>query len=146
VGAEFVATIVLAPLAGEQSTLEIRLADAASGAVRASRRVLVPRGGDAVGLARQAVAGILACLRDLDRLPDWTDPVPRAAPGAFIPSEIPTANVERFLAGLAAEESWSWERARAEYQSAARAPGFVEADAALARTARLRLGGTLGES
>jgi hypothetical protein len=141
-----VATVVWLPLAGEQSSLEVRLADAATGAVRGTRRVLLPGNADPVGLARQAVSGILAALRAIDRLPAWTDPDAAAAPLAFTPSGVPVRAVEDFLAGLAAEEVWAWERAREAYQSAAGSVGFAEAGAALARTARLRLGGTLGES
>lgn len=145
-GAELVATVVWAPLAAGQASLEIRLADAATGAVRGTRRVLLPRDADPVALARQAVAGILAALAELGRLPEWSDPVPAAAPPAFAPSGVPLRAVEAFLAGLAAEESWRWEPARESYQAATVSIGFVEAEAALARAARLRLGGTLGES
>ncbi|MEQ1857078.1 MAG: hypothetical protein ABL963_11425 [Longimicrobiales bacterium] len=145
-GAEWVATVVLASLGAGQSALEIRLADAATGAVRTSRRELVPSDADPVGLARQAVAGILAALGSQGRLPEWTDPLPNAAPTTYRPSGASERAVEDFFAGLAAEEAWSWERARVAYQSAATSVGFVEAAAALARTARLRRGGTLGES
>ncbi len=145
-GAELAATVVWAPVAAGQASLEIRLADAATGAVRRTRRVLVPGDADPVALARQAVAGILAALTELGRLPAWSDPVPAAAPAAFAESGVPLRAVEAFLAGLAAEESWRWEPARESYLAAAGSEGFVEAQAALARTARLRLGGTLGEN
>lgn len=144
-GAELVATVVVAPL-GAQLALEIRLADAATGAVRTSRREVVPADADPVGLARQAVAGILAAAAALGRLPSWADPFPAAAPSTYARAPVPERAVASFLSGLAAEEVWSWERARAAYQAAAASGGFVEAETALARTARLRLGGTLGES
>ena len=52
-----------------------------------------------------------------------------------------------FFAGLASEEVWDWEGARAGYQAAeALDAGFFEANVALARAARLRSGGTLGSS
>ena len=60
-------------------------------------------------------------------------------------SEVLDPALQSFLRGLAAEESWDWEGARRGYQAAASDPGFFEAPAALARAARLRLGGTLGE-
>ena len=145
-GAELVASLVWAPLPAGQASLEIRVADAATGVVRGSRRVVLPGAADPVALARQAVAGIVAALAELGRLPVWPDPVPAAAPSTFAPSGVPLRAVEEFFAGLAAEESWRWEAAREAYQSAAGRVGFVEAEAALARTARLRLGGTLGES
>jgi len=48
---------------------------------------------------------------------------------------------------LASEEAWNWEGARVGYQEAgALESAFFEADVALARTARLRMGGTLGSS
>jgi hypothetical protein len=89
---------------------------------------------------------ILALLGDLGRLPAWDDPVAEASPDAYVASGVPPAALADFLSGLAAEERWRWEGARVAYRSAARAGGFFEAEAALARTARLRLGGTLGES
>lgn len=52
-----------------------------------------------------------------------------------------------FFAGLVSEEVWDWEGARAGYRAAeALDASFFEADVALARTARLRSGGTLGSS
>jgi hypothetical protein len=145
-GAELVAAVVWAPLSAGQASLEIRLSDAVTGAVRGTRRVLLPVAADPVALARQAVAGIVAALAEIGRLPPWSDPVPNTAPATFVPSGVPLRAVERFLVGLAAEESWRWEAARESYQLAAGSVGFIEAGAALARTARLRLGGTLGES
>jgi hypothetical protein len=145
-GAELVATVVVAPVTAEQWTVEVRLSDAATGEVRSSVRALVPPRPEPVALARQGVRGILGALDQLGRLPAWTDPAPAAAPAAYTPSGVPEGALRDFLAGLAAEESWAWERARASYRSAAASVGFVEAGAALARTARLRLGGTLGES
>lgn len=145
-GAEFVATAVVATLNDQQTAIEVRLADAATGAVRASTRRLVPRDADAVALARQVVTGILSAASTLGRLPTWNDPSPMAAPSTYAASGIPLAAVESFLGGLAAEETWAWERARVAYQAAAQSEGFVEAEAALARAARLRNGGTLGES
>lgn len=145
-GAELVATVVVGSLSESQWTVEVRLADAATGAVRATARSLVPSGADPVALARQAVRGILSALGETGRLPTWSDPFPAAAPTDFTPSGVSQSAFRDFLAGLAAEEVWAWERARVAYQSAAGRTGFVEAGAALARTARLRLGGTLGES
>ena len=120
-------------------------ADSATGAVREARRVTLPLAADMVGTAREIVATILASLREMDRLPPWADPVPSAAPGSYRDSGVPDESVRRFLLGLSAEEQWNWEAARRSYQAAA-TTGFVEAEAALARTARLRTGGTLGES
>jgi hypothetical protein len=145
-GAELVATVVVAPLNDQQTSVEVRLADAATGAVRATTRRLVPSDVDAVALARQAVTGILGAVSTLGRLPSWNDPSPSAAPSSYVASGIAAVAVESFFTGLAAEEAWAWERARVAYQAAAESGGFVEAEAALARTARLRNGGTLGES
>jgi hypothetical protein len=145
-GAELMATVVWVPLAAGQASLEVRLSDAARGAVVATRRVLLPSDADPVGVARLAVAALLASLGELGRLPAWSDPIAGAAPSTFVPSGVSQRALENFAAGLAAEESWRWERARESYQAAASSVGFFEASMALARTARLRLGGTFGES
>jgi hypothetical protein len=145
-GAEFLASIVWIPLPGGSGQLEVRLSEAARGAVVGSRRAALPTTADPVATARLAVGTILATLADLGRRPAWSDPAADAAPEQFVASGIPASAVESFLAGLAAEESWRWDAARTAYQTAATSVGFVEAEAALARTARLRLGGTLGES
>jgi hypothetical protein len=145
-GAELVASVVWIPLPGGSAQLEVRLSEAARGAVVGSRRTTLPPTADPVATARLAVGAILATLADLGRRPAWADPVPNAAPPQFVASGIPATAVESFLVGLAAEESWRWDAARAAYQTATRSVGFVEAEAALARAARLRLGGTLGEN
>jgi hypothetical protein len=145
-GAELSVLLTWIPLGPGEASLELRVSEMATGRVAETRRVSVPDDPDPVGLARAAVAAILATLDEMGRLPAWDDPVGDAAPAAYAASSVPTASVGDFLTGLAAEERWRWEAARVAYQSAARAPGFFEADVALARTARLRLGGTLGES
>ncbi|MGD8873452.1 MAG: hypothetical protein PVJ80_17900, partial [Gemmatimonadota bacterium] len=144
-GAELTATAVWVPLGAGRASIEVRLSDAGTGAVRGARRLSLPADADMVGASRAIVATILASLREMDRLPEWTDPVPLAAPSTYRGSGIPDEAVQRFLRGLAAEEQWNWEAARRSYE-AATTPGFVEAETALARTARLRTGGTLGES
>jgi hypothetical protein len=145
-GAELLASVVWVPLAAGQASLEVRLTDAARGGVVATRRVLLPRDADPVGVARQVVAALLASLGELGRLPAWSDPITGAAPSTFVPSGVSQRALEDFTVGLAAEESWRWEGAREAYQAAASSVGFFEASTALARTARLRLGGTLGEN
>ena len=145
-GAELVATVVVGAVSAQQWTVEVRMADAATGAVRATSRSVVPSDADPVALARRAVRGILGALGEIGRLPSWSDPFPAAAPTTFASSGVSQRAFQDFLAGLAAEEVWAWERARVAYQEAAGNAGFVEAGAALARTARLRRGGTLGES
>jgi hypothetical protein len=143
-GAEMSATVVWLPL-GAETSLEVRLTRPQTGAVVAGRRRMIPADADPVAAARAIVATILEALDELGRRPAWNDPVPGAAPAEYRPSGVPTAAVARFLQGLAAEERWNWEAARRSYEAAAGA-GFFEAEAALARTARLRTGGTLGES
>ena len=103
---------------------------------------------DPPALARTIITGALTALTEMGRLPTWSDPLPHAAPAAYRPTDVPAAAVDAFLRGLAAEERWSWERARVGYQEAVAlaGPAFFEAEAALARTARLRNGGTLGAS
>jgi hypothetical protein len=145
-GAELVAQVVWAPLGAGRTSLEVRLVAAATGAVAVSRRSLAPADADPGALARLTVATVLGALAEAGRLPTWADPVPGAAPVDYSPSRISASAVESFLLGLAAEERWRWEDARVAYAAAAREPAFFEAASALARTARLRTGGTLGES
>lgn len=143
-GAELAATVVWVPLATSGGSLEVRLSEVATGRVATTRRVTVPGTPTPVGLARAAVGAIVAALDDLGRLPAWDDPLGER-PTEYTAGGVRAEAVASFLAGLEAEERWRWESAREAYQAAARAPGFFEAEAALARTARLRLGGTLGE-
>jgi hypothetical protein len=145
-GAELTATVTWVALGTGGASLEVRLSETATGRVAGTSRAVVPVDAEPIALARAAVATILATLRELGRLPTWNDPVAGAAPAAYVASGVPPAALADFVGGLAAEEAWRWESARVGYQAAARAPGFFEAEAALARTARLRLGGTLGES
>jgi hypothetical protein len=145
-GAELTAAVVWLPLGTGQAAAELRLASSATGAVVGSGRTTLPADSDIVGAARTIVAALLATLEETGRLPAWEDPIPQAAPGTFLATGIPDSAVESFLRGLAAEEQWNWEAARRSYGAASASPGFLEAEAALARAARLRNGGTLGES
>lgn len=146
-GAEYVARATWANV-GATARLDVRVAAASSGEVVAAWRAATPTDADPVSVARLAVAGTLAALDSLGVRPAWRDPAPGAAPEAFQPAGIPARAVTAFLRGLVAEEAWGWEAARRGYQSALSegGAGFVEAAAALARTARLRNGGTLGAS
>lgn len=142
--AEFMTTAAWIPTASGQATVEVRLAVLQTGGMAGATRVIVPDDADPVTLARAIVDGLLSILEDLDRLPTWVDPL---RPPADAPSEHVSADALRsFFAGLASEEVWEWEGARRGYQAAAADPAFHEASTALARAARLRLGGTLGES
>ena len=145
-GSELTASVAWVPLGSDGGTLEVRLTETATGRVAATRRARVPADPEPVGLARATVGTLLAALDELGRLPAWDDPVAGAAPPEYAVTGVPSEAVAAFVTGLAAEERWRWEEARVGYQAAARAAGFFEAEAALARTARLRLGGTLGES
>lgn len=120
--------------------LELRLTDVATGGVVATGRTETAVDADPVALARALVASLEEALAEGGRLPAVAAPRP---PEGVPP---PTATAA-FLRGLAAEERWSWEEARRSYRSALEGAGaFPEARAALARTARLRTGGTLGAS
>jgi hypothetical protein len=130
----------------DSAFVDLRLSDAQSGAVVATWRGATAPDADPVAVARRVVAGALSALDDLGARPAWQDPEAAAAPAGYRASGVNAAAVASFFQGLAAEEEWSWEAARAGYQDALSAggPSFVEAAAALARTARLRAGGTLG--
>ena len=140
-GAEFAAMAVYAPLSGTLASLEVRLTDMRTGDVAGATRVQVSASADALLMGRALVEGILVVLDGLGRLPVWDDPQANA-PGA---DRVGSDAIDNFLRGLAYEEAFRWEYARDAYQAASQAD-FPEADAALARTARLRLGGTLAES
>ncbi len=139
-GAELLAAASwVAPGTGS-AYLELRLTDVASGGIVATARAETPVDADPVELGRAVVASLGEALEEAGRLPPGgAEGTPTAGP--------PPAAVQAFLEGLAAEERWAWEDARRRYQTAlARADAFPEARAALARTARLRTGGTLGAS
>ena len=133
---------------GDSAFLSLRLFEPGGGRVRAGWRVAAPRVADPVSLARQVTGSLLEALDDLGLRPPWEDPLPGAAPARFTPSGVPLAAAEAFLRGIVAEDRYDWEAARAAYRHALNLGGgaFFEADAALARAARLRAGGTLGAS
>jgi hypothetical protein len=145
-GAQYILSATWASVGLDSAFVDLRLADAQSGAVVASWRGATAPDADPVAVARRVIAGTLSALDRLGARPAWQDPEEGAAPAAYRASGVSAAAVSSFFQGLAAEETWSWERARMGYQAAVAAggPAFVEASAALARTARLRNGGTLG--
>ncbi len=145
-GAEISASVVWVPLGAGGGSLEVRLTDVASGRVVQTQRSLIPSDVEPVGVARAAVGTILRALGTVGRRPAWSDPLAGTAPDEYVASGVPSRALASFATGIGAEERWRWEAARAAYQAAAASGGFFEAEAALARTARLRLGGTLGES
>lgn len=134
-----------------------RIVRARAGLVAAAAPVvLVGCGGAAAGGGGTGVAteaewqALLELLAARGRLPAWNDPVGAdrgSGANADGPSRVSTEALRHFLRGLAAEDTWDWEGARRGYQQALTAdPDFHEARTALARAARLRLGGTLAES
>ncbi|MGB1779376.1 MAG: hypothetical protein ACPHQP_07460 [Longimicrobiales bacterium] len=141
VGAEFGVTAVYIPISQDLASLEVRLTDLESGDVAGTTRLQVSAGGDPVEMGRSMVSGILEVLDELDRRPTWDDHDANVGSSDRV---APTA-IANFLRGLAFEDVWRWEDARVAYQAALEGD-FPEARAALARTARLRLGGTLAES
>lgn len=144
-GAEYVATAVWIALVPGRSTVELRLADASTGRLEGSARVTLSGDPTPVRVARSVVTAILEALDDLGRRPAWQDPLDVAG-GMTGGEDIDETAVVDFMRGLAAEEVWSWEDARRGYQAASSEATFFEATAALARAARLRTGGTLGEN
>ena len=144
-GADFIATAVWVQLTPDQSSVEIRLVAARTGATEGTARVALGAEDDPVAIARSIVTALLRALDDVGRLPAWEDPM-AGADGTTTSSRVADATLRSFLQGLAAEEIWDWEGARRGYQAATGDQAFFEAAAALARAARLRLGGTLGEN
>jgi hypothetical protein len=147
-GAQYVLSATWASVGLDSAYVDLRLADAQSGAVVGSWRGATAPDADPVAVARRVVAGTLSALERLGARPAWQDPEALAAPAAYRASGVSAAAASSFFRALSAEETWDWERARTGYQSAlaAAGPSFVEAAAALARAARLRNGGTLGSS
>jgi hypothetical protein len=143
-GADYIAHAVWIRLGDDGSSVEVRLVHPASGSVASSARVSLRPGTDAVSLARGIVRGTLLALDGIGERPVGGAPPPSADDP--VEGRVSPEALEDFLRGLAAEERWQWEEARRRYQAAARASDFPEAAAALARTARLRLGGTIAES
>lgn len=145
---EFILDASWASVGLDSAYLDVHLKDAQSGAVVGKHRLATPNGVDPTSLARTVVGSLLVILDDMGRRPAWNDPLPASAPASYRPTGIPATAVDAFFGGLRAEDGWQWDRARVGYQAALKAggPSFVEAETALARTARLRLGGTLGAS
>jgi hypothetical protein len=144
---EWVLSVTWAPLGTGTATLEMRLADGRTGAIARSWRRETPADADAVSLARAIVGSLLDELDGLERRPAWADPIRGSAPAEYTPAGISQAATAAFFAGLLAEDAWKWDAAHRAYVEALDAsPDFFEAQVALARTARLRMGGTLGES
>lgn len=149
-GAELILTGSWVPAGADSASLDLRLTDAESGEVVRSWRTATPVDADLPSLARAAAGGCLQALQEMQRRPDWDDPLRSSAlqpaPAEYRTASVPAGAVEAFLRGLEAEDRYEWERARTEYQRAVEIgdPGFFEPDVALARAARLRTGGTLG--
>lgn len=141
-GAELIASAVWLSLAPGEAAVELRISTLETGSVSGTTRVNVSAEADPVILARAIVGGLLEALDGMGRLPAWDDPATNASSAASPDAYA----IQSFLRGLSAEERWDWEGARKGYQPAASDPSFFEARAALARVARLRRGGTLGES
>jgi hypothetical protein len=133
---DFFLYVVWVPSSGGEGHVEMRLTVPSTGAVRDGWRVAVSRDRGVVGLSRAIVSELLTRLASSESI----DPTETRSPP-------PAAALEHFARGLAEEERWRWEEARIGYQAALVAdPDFSEARAALERTARLRLGGTLAGS
>lgn len=142
--AELSTTAVWIPTGDASAVVEVRLVRLETGDVAGATRVEVPPDADPVTLGRAIVDGVLDVLDSLGRLPTWDDPSGPA--NGRDSADVSTDAQVAFFRGLAAEEIWRWEEARRAYQEATSDADFHEAAVALARTARLRLGGTLAES
>ncbi len=146
-GAEMALAGSWAPSGPDSAYLDCRLTDPETGRVLYTFRQATTPSADPTALARSITAGILRTLEEAGRLPTWSDPLPGTTPERFSPSRVGLVAVAAFFRGVAAEDRYNWEGARAGYQEALDLTGaeFPEARAALARVARLRAGGTLGE-
>jgi len=147
-GAEFMLSGSWSSLGLDSAYLDLSLTDAQSGSVVTSWRTATADDADPTALTRTIIGSLLTALDDMGRRPEWRDPDGDTAPASYRGTSISLAAVDAFLRGLSAEERWNWEGARRGYLAALAEGGseFVEAAAALARTGRLRNGGTLGAS
>ena len=147
-GAEFVLSGTWASLGMDSAYLDLSLTDAQSGAVVKAWRSSTAKDADPTALTRTIIGSLLTALDEMGRRPQWRDPAGDTAPPSYRATSVSLTAVSAFLRGLSAEERWDWEGARRGYQAALAQSGsaFVEAAAALARTGRLRNGGTLGAS
>lgn len=145
-GAQYILSAAWIRLGLDSAHVELRLTDAQSGGVVKAWQARTANDADPTAVARTIVGSLLGALKQMNHLPSWTDPVSDAAPSTYRATSVPTSAVDAFFRGVAAEDHWNWDEARRDYQAALSDAGgsFVEARAALARTARLRLGGTLG--
>lgn len=147
-GAEYVLTGTWAASGPDSAALDLRLTHAETGDVAEAWRAMTPRDADPVAVARVISGSLLQALERMQRLPNWVDPNPSAAPVTYRSAPVSLSAITSFFAGVAAEERYRWEEARAAYQAALDSGGaeFFEPEVALARIARLRAGGTLGAS
>ena len=144
-GPEFILSVTWSSFGMADAYLDMRLANSETGVIEKSWREVTPSNAGPVGLARVVVGSLVEALAGMGRAPVWSDPVANAAPAEFRSAGVSGPGIVAYLEGLAAEERWDWEGARRGYQSAlASDGGLFEAGVALPRTARLRLGGTLG--
>lgn len=140
-----VATTV-ASVPGGNARLTVQLVETATNRVAEARDV--EAGSDRGVLEVSRVAGdlLLEMLAGLELLPeDAPPPEPWARADGVNRAEEAT---RLFALGVAAEDRWDWEASGSAYRTALAVggPGFTEAAQALARVARLRAGGTLGQS
>ena len=145
-GADYVATATWASVGLDSSYVDVRLADATTGQVVSTWRGAADPDADILSVSRRTVRGILNALDNVLSVPVWTDPDGDAAPASYRPAGVAERALTAFLRGLAAEERWAWDRARVGYHEAGSTASFAEARTALARAARLRIGGTLAGS
>lgn len=145
-GAELVLMGSWAAASADSAYLDFRLTRAETGEVVTAFRRSTPIEADPTALARRVIAGLLDALEEMGSLPAWKDPSPHWAPEGYHESGISLSAVAAFFSGVAEEDRYDWESARAAYQEALDegGSGFPEAGVALARVARLRSGGTLG--
>ena len=133
-------------VSGSGGLADFRLADAETGEVVHAWRTETPARPDAASLSRALSGALLTALTEMGRRPAGSGPVD--LPSAFAPSGVAAQAQGAFFRGVSAEDRFDWEAAKDAYEAAAdlAGPTFPEAGVALARVARLRLGGTLAAS
>lgn len=151
-GAELVLAGSWFPVGADSAVLELRLTDAESGRVARAWRIGTPPAATLPSLARAATGGLLRTLDEMGRRAAWNAPLAggaaEPAPDGYRSAGVPAEAVSAFRAGVAAEDRYDWSAAYRAYRRAMEVGGedFFEPWVALARAARLRAGGALGES
>ncbi len=130
----------------DSARIDVRLVEPGTGSIVLSGAGMVAAKEDVVAVARVTVAVAISLLAEEGLLPGAEGAAASPGMNGSVPHGVRATDIQSFVRGLSAEERWDWEEARRGFGGAARDGVFYEAVQHLARTARLRMGGTLAEN